>query len=409
MMYFWPMKRFLIPLLFFIYCTVVAQEPHRYERGIIMDSLEVSNSENESFALYLPNSFDPNKLTPVLFIFEPAARAKLGVKTFIPAAEKYGHLLVCSNNIRNGSYDHGFELTNRLFAHIFSRFSIDENLIYLAGFSGGSRLASAIATTTDKMAGVIACGAGFAHIPFYQPTVQEYAYAGICGDRDMNYREMVNVRNLLEKMDFNHTLITYDGDHRWPPKEQILRAFDWLQVQAHKKGHVIMKDSDLKRLYLRDYQLAQKEEHKERWVQAAENYSRLLRTYSSFFNTDTVKRKFKALQQDKTFRSNLKAMEKVLETEAQLVETFNRRLLKDFESPEKSDLSWWKKELEALEKLGVDSGPEMEKMVARVRFHIFAVAFSRSNPNLHESSEAQQQLSTALKKLVYPETGRKNR
>lgn len=402
------MKLFLVPLLLFICGTHSAQEQYRYEKGRIMDSLKVSGSEDETFALYLPLSFDPNKLAPVLFIFEPAARAKLGVETFIPAAEKYGHLLVCSNNIRNGSYDHGFELTNRLFAHIFSRFSIDENLIYLAGFSGGSRLASAIATTTDKMAGVIACGAGFSHIPFYQPTVQKYAYVGICGDRDMNYREMVNVRNLLEKMDFNHTLITYDGDHRWPPKEQILRAFDWLQVQAYKKGHVIMKDSDLKRLYLRDYQLAKKEEHKGRWVQAAENYGRLLRTYNSFFNTDTVKQKFKALQQDKTFRSNLKAMEKVLETEAQLVETFNKRLLKDFESPEKSDLSWWKRELGKLEKMRIASGEEMEKMVGRVRFHIFAVAFSRNNPNLYESTEAQKKFSTTLKKLVYPESGEKN-
>ena len=65
-----------------------------------MDSLEVSNSENESFALYLPTSFDPDGLAPVLFIFEPAARAVLGIETFVPASEKYGYILVCSNNIR---------------------------------------------------------------------------------------------------------------------------------------------------------------------------------------------------------------------------------------------------------------------------------------------------------------------
>ena len=61
----------------------------------------------------------------------------------------------------------------------------------LSGFSGGSRLACAIASLTDQFTGVIACGTGFPQIPEYIPSFQKYAYVGLCGNRDFNYSKMI--------------------------------------------------------------------------------------------------------------------------------------------------------------------------------------------------------------------------
>jgi hypothetical protein len=41
------------------------------------------------------------------------------------------------------------------------RFAVDDSVIYLAGFSGGSRVAGSIALTEGTIAGVIGCGQDF--------------------------------------------------------------------------------------------------------------------------------------------------------------------------------------------------------------------------------------------------------
>ena len=45
-----------------------------------------------------PAYFKENK-SAVIFIFDPAARGKIGIQAFIAAAEEYNYILVCSNKI----------------------------------------------------------------------------------------------------------------------------------------------------------------------------------------------------------------------------------------------------------------------------------------------------------------------
>ncbi|MGB5226730.1 MAG: hypothetical protein WBN55_00600, partial [Eudoraea sp.] len=95
-------------LIFFIFIVGVfypVNAQQAFEAGKLTDSIPVANTTNETFALYLPTSFVTSQASPILFIFEPAGRGRLGVETFIEASETYGHILVCSNNSRNGPYD----------------------------------------------------------------------------------------------------------------------------------------------------------------------------------------------------------------------------------------------------------------------------------------------------------------
>ncbi|WP_103070811.1 hypothetical protein [Aquimarina sediminis] len=206
-----------------------------FEKGKVIDSISVFENSSETFALYLPTSFDASKPSSIVFIFEPAARGKVGITPFIEASEAYSHILICSNNNRNGPYAGNFDIANRLFEFVFSNFKVHENQVFLAGFSGGARLASTIAVMTNQIAGVIGCGAGFSENQSQMPSIQQFSYVGICGNRDMNYTEMLTVKKYLQQLNFNHTLITYDGNHSWPPSKEILKAFDWLAIQSHKK------------------------------------------------------------------------------------------------------------------------------------------------------------------------------
>jgi len=373
-----------------------------FEPGKVIDSIAVSNTINETFALYLPTSFVASQASPILFIFEPAGRGRLGVETFIQAADTYGHILVCSNNSRNGPYERNLNIAANLFDHVFSVFKINEDQMYFAGFSGGSRLAWALAFAAGNIAGVIACGAGRWKAPSAILPKQEFSYVGICGNRDMNYREMLDIKAYQEQINQDHTLITFEGGHNWPPAEEIAKAFDWLDIEAHKKGIKVKTDNELFRSYRHNYEVAEKAEANGHILKAVENYERVLSTYGSMYTLDTVSARLKVIKKGSSYKRALKDRTLALEKEKHWTSTFYERFTTDYNQPDKIDMQWWEKKITQLNDKYADSGIEFQRMLERVQYNLFAIAFSRKNPLLYQSSEAQKSFCTELGKLVYP-------
>ena len=382
------------------FCSVLTAQ--QFETGVLIDSIPVANSTNETFALYLPKTYEPDDLSPILFIFSPSGNGKNGVETFVQAAEAHNHILVCSNNSRNGSLDLNFAIAQRLFTHIFETFNINENRLYLAGFSGGSRLATAIATVSDQIDGVIACGAGFSSVPSYMPSTQNFSYAGLCGDRDMNYKEMIDVRRYLNRLNLRNTLFTFHGGHKWPPIEQILMAFDWLEIESLKKGHLKKPDIEISTSYLKNLEGAKIALKNNQPLLSAEYYERAVNTYCSFFNLDSVRQKLQNIKKSKVYISTLKFREKAFKKEDVLTSIFNNRFHSDYENPEKASLKWWEKEFEKLNKQGAKADSEMPKMIERLRFRVFVAAYMKNNSDRFKSRENQVAFCKALISQLYP-------
>nr|WP_298793361.1 hypothetical protein [uncultured Allomuricauda sp.] len=381
---------FRIFFLFFIAVSFLHAQDS-FEKGIVHDSILVAGAEKETFALYLPKSFNENQLSSIVFIFEPAARGAIGIQPFITVSEKYGHILVCSNNSRNGPYNRNFEIANRLFKYIFSRFSINESEMYLSGFSGGSRLASAIASLTDKFAGVVGCGAGFSYIQEQMPAAQAYSYVGLCGDRDMNFREMQENKDYLKLIKFNSTLITYDDEHRWPPQNQILRAFDWLHLQKLKK-ETSASDKILSQ-YHADYTLFKQFMEDQKLLLASEQSERMLKDYKHLLETDSLSKQHAKLLRSKVYKKQKTALSNALKREIKLADRLRPKLSNDFENPNDVDFDWWKKEFEKLNELiEKDDSDEIRKMAYRVRFDLFAKIYSRRNSSVYDQNPELSEL-----------------
>lgn len=379
--------------------TTSIQGQADYKKGVIHDSIPVSGTTDESFAVYLPNTFQNNVLSSIVFIFEPAARSAIGIRPFIPAAEKYGHVLVCSNNSRNAGYERNFGIANNLFAYIFSNFNIKEDEMYLSGFSGGSRLACAIASLTNQFSGVVACGAGFPSSPELKPSIQKYAYVGLVGDRDMNYREMLKNRSFLELLNFNSTLITYNGDHSWPDSEQILRAFDWLHLQKLKN----LGSNDLAEimpLYQKAYSQIKKFKAEDELLRASEQYVRISKTFADFVSVDTLLQQHQKLLTSKAFKQQKASLSSLLKQEEKIANKFNVRMVSDFEKPKKTNFSWWEKELAKLNTLEEKGDAETKKMVYRIKFDVFVRAYSRKNTLIYGENPERTALAERFISLI---------
>ncbi|MEO9512858.1 MAG: hypothetical protein ABJN84_16410 [Flavobacteriaceae bacterium] len=389
-------------LLITICCSgITALGQSLFETGKVHDSVPVSGTKDETFALYLPKSFNPDSLSSIIFIFDPAARGARGIKPFIPAAEKYGHLVICSNNSRNGRYDRNFNIANRLFSHTFNNFLIKQNEMYLSGFSGGSRLASAIATLTNRFAGVVGCGAGFSNVREHKPSVQKYAYVGLCGDRDMNYKEMLGDKDFLSLLKFNSTLITYEDDHSWPPPKQILRAFDWLALQQLKKSSPI-DTLDIFNLYRSDYKKIKEFETDGELLYASEQYDRVLKSYQGLIKMDSLRKQQKELLTSKAHKKKSTSLAIALKTEQKLSGKLTTQMITDFITPKETNFGWWEKELNKLNALADKEDVEIEKMVSRLKFDLYVRAYSTKNEMLYNSNKEQVALANRFLDLISP-------
>ena len=116
-------------------------------------------------------------------------------------------------------------------ADVGRRFSIDPQRVYLAGMSGGARVATGIALANPLIAGVIASSAGF---PDSQPRTRvPFAVFSTAGTEDFNYMEM---RMLDRRLSSAHFLAVFRGGHTLPPDDVAFDAVEWMELQAMRSG-----------------------------------------------------------------------------------------------------------------------------------------------------------------------------
>lgn len=230
------MRNFLF--LFLIVVSSGLAYPQTPTAGTVHNSVPVAVQPTNSYALYLPSAYSPAKRWPLLLIFDPFARGEVSVKLFQEAAEKYGFVLVGSNNTRN--FEDPSAAIRLLWAEMKEHYAIDPRRIYTAGLSGGARVASSVALACKTcIAGVIANSAGLpngANPP--GPEVSEWFLAA--GTTDFNYTEQLHLKETFDARHVVSRFEVFDGPHNWMPKEFADRALAWFQLRAMVKGVVPM-------------------------------------------------------------------------------------------------------------------------------------------------------------------------
>src|SRR5215210_6966874 len=138
------------------------QQQEEVAKGRVVARVVCKADPLQSYALYVPSSYTPDKRWPILYAFDPGAEGLVPVERFQEAAEKYGWIVVGSLNSQNGPMQGSIDASNALWRDTHALFSIDDRRIYTTGFSGGARVAVWVAYLCQGCAaGVIACGAGF--------------------------------------------------------------------------------------------------------------------------------------------------------------------------------------------------------------------------------------------------------
>ena len=220
-----------------------------YSNGKIIEIVKCINNPEETYAVYVPASYSAEKKWPVIIAFEPAGRGFIPVKLFENSAEKYGYIVVCSNNSRNGPWKDIIRSMKSVWIDIHQRFSINKKRIYTTGFSGGSRAASLFSQIIGvEPAGIIACGAGLQE-KLNPSQIKGSFYYGIIGLEDFNYKEFQRLVPELEKAGVRYCIDYVPGIHKWPDENAVNRAIEWMEIDSILRGTTIEDKSRTEKIF----------------------------------------------------------------------------------------------------------------------------------------------------------------
>jgi predicted esterase len=365
-------KVFCFALFVFLNATVA-----EFLTGKIVEKVECQGAPGFSYALYLPSSYQPEKTWPVLFAFDPRANGDVPAGLFQEGAEKYGYIIVSSNN--SGSDDPSvpnLQAMKAMYDDALSRFSVDKRRLYATGFSGGARTACDMGFKyPEQVAGVIGCGAGF---PIDSPPSKDtpFPFYETIGNLDFNYYEIRLLRPKLESAGIPYKIRIFDGDHMWPPKEVCTEALEWMEVQAMRNGKREKDPTLIESLFQKRLKEAESQKVQGLLNEAAEEYQSISKDFDTLRDvtatTSEASRLYaseevKLWQQEETQRDQLDAQFR------QKLQSVNQSLRDSSKNVPKLETVLAFLEIQSLKKKAAEAPSKYDRLQAQRLLEVVAV------------------------------------
>ncbi len=197
--------------------------------GRIHDKIVCRHDETQSYALYLPSSYDGRKRCPVLFGFSPGANGRSIPDHFRKAAERFGWIVVGSNNSRNGPASIGEAAGRAMWKDVRARFVVDDGRQYATGMSGGACVAADFAQRMPRpLAGV------FLHARGDLQTVPRKAidtfFLLAPGSTDFNFEESIRFLREARKQRCRAHLEVQPGGHAWASADACVAMLRYAEL-----------------------------------------------------------------------------------------------------------------------------------------------------------------------------------
>lgn len=198
---------------------------------------------SQTYALFLPSRYAPDRRWPLLLVLDPRGRALLPLERFRASAERFGWIVMSSYNTRSDtSEDPNVAALTAMVEDANDLLTVDPRRVYLAGFSGTARVGWVIAQQMgDQVAGLLGFGAGLPglHVlPYLAEGSRErrLAYFGGAGRTDFNYDELHELDGALDRLPVDHRIVYFPGPHAWPPEEVMAMGLAYMELHAMQAG-----------------------------------------------------------------------------------------------------------------------------------------------------------------------------
>lgn len=209
-----------------------AAEP---KRGTVIPDIRCLGDPKFSYALYMPSAYSDERTWPIIYALSPSGDGETPVRLLAGAAERFGYIVMGSNNSRNGPWEPILAAQQAMMKEAADRFRLDPKRSYAAGFSGGARAALDMALShRRRFAGVILCGGVFSSrkdLPDHSPL----AVYGLVGNSDLALEEHLRAEQQLRERRYTQWQHIFDGTHQWPSPSDFLEAVEFMEIAAMRR------------------------------------------------------------------------------------------------------------------------------------------------------------------------------
>ncbi|MGB9235648.1 MAG: hypothetical protein WCC04_14655 [Terriglobales bacterium] len=293
--------------------------------GQVIDDVQCAADSTETYALYLPSGYASAKSWPIIYVFDPEARGKVPVTLYKDAAEKYGFVLAASNDSRNFQGDAASRAARAVWDDTHARLSLDPRRIYTMGFSGGARVATALAVRCEAcaVAGVISHGAGY---PFPPTEKEHFAYFAFIGDHDFNWPEIMELRLKKEEWPAPYRLRVFSGQHEWAPSAIFAEALEWLELKAMQTGAIPRDPAFIDRRFTRTQKEAEGAAQRNDTIAEFDAYRSLVLDFAGLRDVAQSQAKLSALKDSRELKEAVKKQQGAIDQQRALTQELSSDL-----------------------------------------------------------------------------------
>ncbi|MBS1918352.1 MAG: hypothetical protein JST87_18955 [Bacteroidetes bacterium] len=361
--------------------TVIATAPSAidtFPAGRILKNISCKNDVSQSYALYIPVTKSSYAL-PVVYFFDPHAAGYLPLEKYKSLADKYGFILVGSNNSKNGNeYTTTENIWQHLIADTKSRLHIDASRIYVCGFSGGAKAAGYLALNHTEIKSVIANSAalpdGTAAGNF------NFSFTGLAGDGDMNMTNVVSFCNDLDRTTTRHRLLVFNGKHEWAPETAMNIAFEGLLFDAMRNKQIVPDNAFIKNYIIESKKRIDETTKTNNLITVADECKLSLSLLDGLTNeTNFFKQEYASITSNAAYQKQLKQAEDLFATEENIKATYQQQF-------QNGDINYWKNTIAALNekaKAKTDEGAMYNRLLAYLSLAFYSISnrFIQGNQN----------------------------
>lgn len=345
------MVRYISVILLVFSFQLVAAQEMTLKKGAVIDSLAINDSIAETFSLYLPSEFSSDRAWPVLFVFDTDGRGRSATQLLRLAAEEQGYIIAASNNIHtDSSLVSNVKTGTRLMNRVFSFLPIEKNGIYVAGFSEGAKVASALPTVYPEIKGVIAIGDTWVNPDFIKKGAS-FSFIGLVGYKDYRNFVMEETTDFLKRAGLPAALYKYEGGHEWPTKDMAGNALAGLTLQAMAKGFRPQDMELVETLYQNDVETAESLRRQMQHYKAYQYLEKIIPRYEIYGKKKDLNQRMKSIRGERIFRQQRRAYNRAALKEDELIDLYIYYFTEDVRTANFENLGWWNQQMKELQEM----------------------------------------------------------
>jgi predicted esterase len=295
---------------------------------------------------------------PLLILLDSGGDGLFAVRKVEPAVSRIPCVVVGSDLVRNNFP--GFEKTiDGLIENAYKKFNITKEQVFIAGFSGGARMALEYARK-HPVRGVLMCGAGPSVNSFQELPCPVYM---IAGTTDFNFPE--TYYNPLNKPGQQRFLADYfRGRHEWPPAHLLKEGLLFLIGKSVQDGERLVRQESVLLSEIADSLLV-----KDETLFAVKAVEKAL-----CFNPDNklAKKQMERIKNNRKFTENINKIESDLALEQKIYKAYSLASMEH-------DSIWWANEIKHLSlEIANNSGDKKDHFM-RIKAFLGILFYSRLN------------------------------